>query len=91
MILFNPHNRPVTLYIKPKNYVEIGLARTWDGDSIDHVERHFGVAREHIDTFFQLPATIEGSDTGVTFLITQEDECMLDVFLRNLPKNHVIE
>ncbi len=84
--LFKPSNRPVKIDIN----VEIGLARTWGPDAIDHVERHFGVAREHIDAFFQLPATI-GSDTGTTFWVTRDDTCMLDVFLRNLPKNVIIE
>lgn len=87
MQFFNPANRPTKIDIKAGIRIDIDRSSEWDSFMIEHVERHFGIAREHIDTFFQLPMTI-GSDTGTTFLVTHEDMCMLDVLLRNLPKNY---
>ena len=75
---FDPCNRPVQVEIRSGFRIEIGRTSAWDPILVDHVERHFGVAREHIDTFFQLPATIRS-------------DYILDVFLRNLPKICMIE
>ncbi len=85
---FDPRNRPTEIGIKAGCQVDIGRMNTWDQITVERVERHFGVARQHIDSFFQLPATIE-SDTGKTYLVVREDTCVLDAFLRNLPKNVV--
>ena len=76
---FDPCNRPVQVEIRSGFRIEIGRTSAWDPILVDHVERHFGVAREHIDTFFQLPATIR-SDTGVTFDVTISWTCSCVTF-----------
>lgn len=87
-MIFNPENRPIKIDIKAGIRVDIDRSIAWDSFTIEHVERRFGVAREHIDAFFQLPVTIEKSDTDRTFWVSQDDMCLLDVFLRHLPKNY---
>lgn len=86
---FDLRSRPVRIEINPGFRVDISQSTAWGPLTVEHVERHYGVAREHIDAFFQLPATIERSDTRFTFLVTMSDTCVLDVLLRNLPKNYV--
>jgi hypothetical protein len=84
-----PWERPEKVWVQGGRKIVLLRIEEWEPHVVEHVERKFGIAREHLNVFFQLPCTIE-NDTDVTFLFTRNDDCFLDVFLRNVPKRFII-
>jgi hypothetical protein len=87
--LLRPWERPKKVWVQGGRKIVILRIEEWEPHVVEHVEMKFGIDRRHMNAYFRLPYTFE-NDTDTTFLFTRDDDCFLDVFLRNVPKCVII-